>query len=261
MAAAYSPKRAIVHVAIAIAVVFAAAGTLIGVGVVIDTEAFFEGLAQFTVFVALLVYTISYLLQSGRRRTALGIGGSVVVIVALALAFVTTSPPVPAPTITPLTSADRAPLVADGDRLRHPTLGFSIKQPGPGFHEATHYAAMANSNAGSGSLYYAYADAGSDARPNAVLMVGIATGGDLTAVLAGVELSLSNTATQQHAPLIPIARAVGSDEAQLHVTLGGAHFRIHLYAREPANHSPIYVSLTVMSRDEHALDDVLSSLR
>src|SRR5690348_450100 len=69
-----------------------------------------------------------------------------------------------------LPARDKVELVRDGDRLRHPTLGFSFLAPGPDFVVATEQLAMLRKGEGPGSHYYAYRK---DSDPAAVLIISV----------------------------------------------------------------------------------------
>ena len=145
-------------------------------------------------------------------------------------------------------------LVEDNGRLRHPALGFSVASPGPTFHPAPGMAAvMRQSYAGQDAEFYAYADAG----PSAILLITAIHGHlDLAKELDTLAHGMERGAAQQHAPFSIVERHVEGNEAALHIVMGEMHARLHAYARDT-----FAVTVMVMSRDEHALESVLTSLR
>jgi hypothetical protein len=153
-----------------------------------------------------------------------------------------------------LAAADRAPLIEEAGRLRHPTLGFSVASPGPAFLAAPAMAAvMRASYAGQDAAFYAYADA----QPSAILLITAINGHvDLAKEVAGLARGIEKSARQQNAAFSIVEQHVGGAEATLHIAMGEMHARLHAYARDT-----FAVTVMVMSRDEHALEGVLTSLR
>jgi hypothetical protein len=165
MAATYSWKKALAHAGIAAVVVVAAGAALVATHRASDSERFGEGVGRFAAFVGLASYGISYLLQTGRRAAGLGVLITLVAAIAGLGVVVYLSSPRFA-----LTAADRAPLVVDGDRLRHPTLGFSIHNPGASFQPAPQWAEMISPiGDGPEGTYDCYVNAGMP--PSVVLVV------------------------------------------------------------------------------------------
>lgn len=153
----------------------------------------------------------------------------------------------------PAAAANSAPLIEEAGRLRHPTLGFSVESPGPTFHPAPGMeAVMRQSYAGQNAEFYAYADAG----PSAILLITAIHGHvDLAKELGTLAQGIERSAQQQTAPFSIVEQHVGGGEAMLHIVMGEMHARLHGYARDT-----FAVTVMVMSRDEHALESVLTSL-
>jgi hypothetical protein len=147
-----------------------------------------------------------------------------------------------------------ASLIEEAGRLRHPTLGFSVASPGPAFHPAPAMAAvMRASYAGQDATFYAYADA----KPSAILLITAIHGHpDLGKELDTLAHGMERSARQQNAAFSIVEQHVGGGEATLHIVMGEMHARLHAYARDT-----YAVTVMVMSRDEHALEAVLTSLR
>lgn len=151
-------------------------------------------------------------------------------------------------------AAEPAGLVEEGDRLHDPALGFSVASPGPTFQPAPKMAAvMRDSYAGQDATFYAYADA----QPSAILLITAIRGQiDLAKELETLEHGIERAARQQKATFSIVEQHVAGGEGTLHVVMGEIHARLHAYSR-----GTYAVTVMVMSRDEHALETVLSSLR
>ncbi len=162
-----------------------------------------------------------------------------------------------------LSEADRSPLVADGDRLRHPTLGFSILNPGPSFHEAPRATAlMQDACVGAGAQCFAYADTNANGRPDNVLVVSINANIDnLDGYFDSIEAGLrTSAASQQNVTMTTLDKHNTENGAVLEVTFGVTHVSVEAY-RLPPQHAPIVVMLMAVVKNEHSLDKVLSSLQ
>jgi hypothetical protein len=253
--ASYSWRKAGRAAAIT-AVIVLVIGLAVGVSVARDPHAVGELTGRCMMLCAAFAYAMSYLLQTGRKRIAIGavvLVGALVVAGAIGVSLDRTHG---------FSAADRVPLVVDGDRLRHPTLGFSIANPGPGFHEdATQAKGMYDAFKVQDAPVYAYAGPGNP--PSAVLMVMVDNygGDDLSHNLDGFEQGVRESAGEQKLTVTTVDKHATADEATVHVVVGPVHMRMHAYARNPANHAAIEVTVLVVSRDEHELQGVLDSVR
>jgi|GEM_PF-2122473 len=138
---AFSPKRAALHTGVAAVIAIVALAAIAALADVKDPRRMGEGAGMFVAFLAALVFGISWLAQTGRRRAAWAVGVGFTVLVALAIIVTVANTP-----RRWVTEADRAPLVerADGEtrRLVNPSLGFSLLAPGEGFVASTQVAKM-----------------------------------------------------------------------------------------------------------------------
>lgn len=253
MATSYSVRQA-VRVAVITAVVVLGIGFAIGVGAR-DPHAVGYAAGKCMMVCAAFAYAISYLLQTGRKRIAIGaIAAAIAIVVAAVVGVSLDGEP-------HLRASDRVPLVVDGDRLRHPTLGFSIANPGPGFHEDADKAkAMYDAFKLPDAPVYAYVSSG---QSPAILfvMVDNLTTSDLGQGLDKFAAGVTESASANKLAVTTVDRHVTDDEATLHVSAGPAHIRMHAYVRHPARHAAIEVMVIVFSTDEHALANVLDSVR
>jgi hypothetical protein len=242
-------KRALFHAVITCVVVVAMAVAVAGGGLVQDPEKFGEGVGRALLFIGGGAFAVSWLAQKGRKTAALAI-----VVGVLALAGLAVGLGLHALHARDFAAADRAPLIEEAGRLRHPTLGFSVASPGPAFHPAPAMAAvMRASYTGQDAAFYAYADA----EPSAILLITAINGRvDLAKELAGLARGMERSAKQQNAPFSIVEQHVAGGEGTLHIVMGEMHARLHAYARDT-----YAVTVMVMSRDEHALEGVLASLR
>jgi len=219
-----------------------------------------EGTGQFAVFVMAVALGASYLAQTGRKAAAIAVSvvvvGLVVGMVVVVVMAVHSQPK--------LTASMRAPLVAMDEWLEHPGLGFKIHAPGPGFKEAPMYADMMRaSDPGDDIIYHAYADA----EPTAVLVVAVMARDldsrtELEQTISGVEHGMRAEAARQMPGTEPhvVERTVGDRDATLHLAIGPAHFRMHMFSFPDGKH-PYAVMLLVMSRSPDALAPVLSEIK
>jgi hypothetical protein len=217
-----------------------------------DTYRAGEVVCRFALLVAAVTFGISSLVQGGRRAwPAVAVAAVVVLAVASHFGWFARG----------LTAADRAPLLVDGDRLRHPTLGFSIANPGSAFHEAPAAAAqMRDSLKLPDAPVYAYAGPGTP--PSALLLVVVKPlESSVPQELDGVEAGMLASATTKNLSPTLIDHHATDDQANAHMKFGDVHTRVQIYLRHPPDREPMTVTLMVISRDEHALDDVLGSLR
>ncbi|MCH9684541.1 MAG: hypothetical protein K0V04_24105 [Deltaproteobacteria bacterium] len=120
--------RGLLHAGIAFVLVVVLTGTLAVVLDVADPKRFGEGVGRFSLFVILATFGVSYLSQTGKTLAARLVGGALAAVVLGTLGLITylaatrtDDRPPPAPT---------ADLQRADGTLRHPTLGFSIPDPG-----------------------------------------------------------------------------------------------------------------------------------
>lgn len=125
-------SRALLHVGIAVVVFALITGALAAAFGVADPRRFGEGVGRFLVFMSLGTVGVSWLAQTGRKLAAIVTGGlltALVIGLASAIAIVSLDR-ADAPARVPT-----ADLARGGGTLRHPTLGFSIPDPGPNLAE------------------------------------------------------------------------------------------------------------------------------
>jgi hypothetical protein len=227
-----------------------------------------EGAGQFATVCFVIGLGGSYCWQTGRRAGGIalfGVVGALIVGTGIAIGVGSHS------SGAHFKASDREALVryTDGGEkwLRHPTLGFSLRDPGQGFNEAPQFAAMMMSGGDKDAIYYAYADTG----PNAVLVVAalpesVDSPGDLEKSLDGIERGLRNSLAKgaaAGAPFEVVTRAVdaGTLTATFHVKIGEADFRLKLFAVSHAASVDYTVMLGVMSKSSDVLANVLTELR
>jgi len=148
--------RALVHALLAVVLVAIVSGALAGVYGVADPRRFGEGLGRFIVFIGLGAIGVSWLAQTGRRVAAIVAGGlltALVIGLVVVVAMVAPRRDREAQGPSPAFVAD---LVRTDDALRHPVLGFSIPDPGPGLVEQPGLAKTLPS--GPGERGWVYAD-------------------------------------------------------------------------------------------------------
>jgi hypothetical protein len=162
------------------------------------------------------------------------------------------------------TDAERAPFVTveeDGRRwLRHPTLGFSVLHPGPGFSAERSEAFRQDAH------FYSFVDPNERERLTIGLFKG--QGGSAASLRTLLETMSRQTDTLGGGNGLP-ARVVDLDAAPtepprgaLHVVLGdGRHFRAAAYAWRSADGTPFAILVAIMARAPDAGADVLASFR
>ena len=252
-------KRALLHALLPFGLAIAGGLVLLLTKAPADPEKLGEGVGRFACFAFLAGLGISYLAQTGRKRTALTISLALLAGVgALAAVLATTHGG------AHVRPADRAPLVDDGHRLRHPTLGFSILRPPASYHDAPRMAeAMGVHDAD--TITYAYAET----PPRAGLIIAIIAnaGGsrrDFEDAVAGIRHGLGQ-ATAAQANTVPGAvqwlrdDITGDDAhlaAHLHAVVNDLHMQINAYQLPTA-----IATLTVIAPDPATLADVLASFQ
>jgi hypothetical protein len=262
-------RRALLHALIPFFLVIAGGLALFALIKPVDAAKAGEGVGRFATFALAAGLGGSYLVQTGRRRAALLSGlGLVTVIVAVVGLLVMRPHP------SPLRAADRAPLVeaelGGEHRLRHPTLGFSILRPPPGYAASPQVArAMGSIADDPDTVIYAYAED----PPQAGLVVSVLynDGGsrhDVQSFIDGVQRGLESSARSQlgsSAQVQVIRREVTGDdahlEAHLHAVVAGVHTQVNAHALHLPGRPPVLVAVTVISSDETTLAEVLTSLR
>ncbi len=161
-----------------------------------------------------------------------------------------------------LGDADRAPFIVDGNRLRHPTLGFSIAALPPGFEPTTNPVA-ATVMAGAPGPAYAWGNTGA----KAAFLVQIMTfdGPDKTfdAALRGVRAGFEDNARAQWgsgADEVVIKSLASDHDGVFHARWGRIDVQIVL--REIfVNKMRLGVALTALCFGEPLLDDELASFQ
>lgn len=236
----------------------------------VDPEKAGEGVGRLSVFGFLAGLGISYLVQTKRKKAALGVVLALVAGIGAIVAVVAT-----APRARPLRAADRAPLVehvVDGQpRLRHPTFGFSIARPPAAYKPSAQItAAMGAATQDPGTVVYGYAED----PPTGALVVTLMAGAggsrtDFTRSIAGIRRGLADSMTQQFgsAAKLEILQddVTGDDahlEAHLHAVARGVHIQVVAHAiPAEAGHAEAIVSVLVISPDPATLADVLTSFQ
>lgn len=257
---AFSWKRAFKHAAIPCALVFVA-GMALSMKAA-DPEKLGEGTGQFMVVVFLASVGASYLVQIGRKRTAIALAAGFVALVVAAVIAVWPEGH------RKLPAGFRAPLMETSDggqrRLEQPALGFSIRHPGEGFVEKPDYAARAAAaSRDPDTLFYAYART----EPTAILLVTLTadvstTRASLEQFLDGIDHGVRESARKQLGSAAPPALArdvVWTDrrhEASLSGAVGDVGYRVRVFARPRFT-----LAVMVMSSDPAALAPVLDDVR
>jgi hypothetical protein len=263
-------KRALLHGLIPVAVAIGGGLIVVATADVADPERFGEGLGQFSVFAYLAGVGISWLAQSGRRRTA-WIAGALLVAMVAALAIVAFA--VGRRASEPLTAAERAPLqvIDDGGqrRLVHPTLGFSVRHPGPGYQERPALAAMMGLGSDPAAQVFAYAeDPPADALIVAIIKDAGRTRDGLDEMIAGLERGLAASAREQMpgaALQVDRREVIWTDAervARVQIRVGDlATIRVDAHPVRPAGRAPFVVALMTMTTEAAALAGVIDSFR
>jgi hypothetical protein len=252
-------KRGLLHALIPFGLAIAGGLALLVVKEPVDPEKLGEGVGRFAFFMLLAGLGISYLAQTGRKKAAwlaaLALVGG---IGALAAVLATAHGP------RRVHAADRAPLVDDGVRLRHPTFGFSILRPPASYHEAPQIAAAMGID-DPDTVTYAYAET----PPRGGLVIAIIanaalTKADFTRAIAGIRHGMDKAMAAQ-ANTVPgavhwLRDEVSGDDAHL---VGHLHAEVNqLDVRITAVSLPsAIVTITVLAQDATTLADVLESLQ
>ncbi len=236
----------------------------------VDAEKAGEGVGRLSVFGFLAALGISYLVQTKRKKAALGVLLALLAGLGALVAVIAT-----APRARPLRAADRAPLVesvVDGQaRLRHPTFGFSIARPPATYKPSAQItAAMGAAANDPGSVVYGYAEDPPTGALVVTLMAGAAgSRHDFERSIAGLRRGLDASMTQQFGSGAKLEilqdDLTGDDahlEAHLHAVAQGVHLQLVSYAIPAgAGHAEAIVSVLVIAPDPATLGDVLTSFQ
>jgi hypothetical protein len=212
----------------------------------------------------------SRLRQTGKRRAAIGLTVAVFVFVAGITAAVLGLDSGKR-RVEPLTQSEKAALVAVDDggqrRLRHPELGFSILNPGPGLRASAEVVAAA---AGAGrdpeTVTYGFIDG--DLRSTLVIAVMKNMGGSRAALsehLDGLQRGLAQ-AVPAGSDVRWLDKQITWDDRR-HVArvsaqvAGAAHVDVAAYAIAPPGRPPFIVDLMTASPDADHFPGLLDSFR
>jgi hypothetical protein len=165
---------------------------------------------------------------------------------------------------TTLTDAERAPFVSvdDGGQrwLRHPTLGFSVLHPGPGFQAERAVAFRRDAQ------FYSFIDPGERER----LVIGLFKGqGESSVSLRTLLETMSRQAdtlgggAQAPARVVELETSPGEPpRGVLHLVLGdGRHFRTTAYGWRSPDGTSFATLVAVIAQAPDASADVLASFR
>jgi len=192
---------------------------------------------------------------TGRRRLAI-FGAAIAAAIAIAVVVVMRPPAAHhdrAPTYA-FTAADRAPLVVDGQRLRHPTLGFSLGRPGGGFFESPKLVEYLAGKLGSDTVEYGYVNP--DHHASLMIVAMPATGSDADALATSLDRFVHamdpNAAVEE--------RVVGSNDGRVHYRPKGGHVRAEVHLVQ-AGTGWVHVIVAVGSIAADYLADELASFQ
>jgi hypothetical protein len=253
---AFSGKRAAKHAALAFVLVIVAGGIVTAAADVADPEKFGEGTGKFSVFAAALAFGVSWMFQTGRKVGAWSVIIGFVGLVAAVVVLIVSAPPYKRALDL---ARHRGPLVRDGAQLRHPTLGFTVASPGAGYEENADAARMMGT--GKDVQTYAYMDGDRDVFIVEILAQPLDSCAAVTGFLDGANTAMGHKVADALATQLSIVdrRTIGSGthcDATEHLAISDLHVRFHVYPR------PTYAVLVAsMSRDEHALEAAVDSLR
>jgi len=264
----FSAKRAALHVGIALGVLILAGVIAVAAGVVKNPSRFGQGLGRFGAFLILGTLGISFLAQTGRRRAAWITAGATLATLAVLVAAVVglSGRARSARILTPAEKADLVQVSTGGERrLRHPSLGFSVLDPGPGFHPSARVASIlrAESALDRGTCSWAWRR-NSD---GAVFLVRIVKGlGATRSSFEGFLRGMRGSLTQAGRGEVTRWKLEWTDrlrQADLDVLARKAvHARHRAYAvRLGPERTPYIVVVGSIARDPAALEPALYSLR
>jgi hypothetical protein len=258
MAATFSWKRGLVHALGPAVVLFGLAAWHVHVAHPANPVRFWRLVAMFIAFEVALGLLASFFFQMGRRATS-----SLVVAAGTATVFATVLSMRARTEAVTLTPEERAPLVTVDDggrpRLRHPTLGFSILHPGPGFVEAGRPVAA-------GGQFYRYADSSAPA----IFMVGLfksdsGSPAELRKLMEALGHQAGTLAGNSGAPVTVLRLDVPTDEpprGEFHALVGEhKHYQLRAHGWRPPGRGPFAAMIAVMSTTPEAYTEVLDSFR
>lgn len=127
--------HAVLHALVALVLTVVVTGTLAFTLDVADPRRFGQGVGRFSLFMMLGALGASWLFQTGRRAAAAIVSGLLLSLLAILVAMVIMVDPGLSG------SLPDDDLLRLDDRLHHPTLGFTIPDPGPNLDENSELAA------------------------------------------------------------------------------------------------------------------------
>lgn len=240
--------------------------TAVAVGIAVRNVGPLLGTVRFWGMLALIVapeiaagVASNYLRQSGRQALATLLAGAGIAWLVGGVALLTRHNDAVA-----LTDAERAAFVTVEEggqrRLRHPALGFSFLDPGPGFEATSSRAFRADAQ------FYSFAD-----RERGIgLTIGLFKGqGDSPTSLRTLLESMSGQASALGGPGKVSTQIVELEtppddppRGDLHVVLGdGRHYRLQGYGWRSPDGTPFAILIAAMAHAPNAAADVLSSFR
>jgi hypothetical protein len=262
----FSWKRGLKHAALPVLALVIASGAYATTSHRIDAYKLGEATGKAAVGVLAIVMAISYLAQTGRTTAAwgLGIGLPVALSVGVIVALGVSGPS--APPVRPLTAADRAPLerttIAGEPRLHHPSLGFSVRDPGPDFKDI---AGQARSNDDTRRIYVY-----TDLKSGDTLQIGISaiTVFDEHAfreftdgIVAGLRQSASAAGKSFAETRHDVTCADGRCNAQLAATIDTTHVHLAAYTIARPDGAPLALAIIGIGESPTALADVVASYK
>jgi hypothetical protein len=241
----FSWKRGFKHALIPVALVIVAAVVLSTTRHIADPEKFGEGVGRFAAVCLGLGLGISALIQKGKHGAAWALGLSLAGLIVGGTIYLVVAERAPRAHVV----VDHSPLVEDGLRLRHPSLGFSIRRPPASFKLSPQVAASMGTM-DPDVVTYAYAED----PPTSVLAVSVMygmTGDDLGDAVKGIKAGLS-----KGGPVRWIRDDLGKTEAHIHGVVSGAHVQVAAYQLPTA-----VVTVMTVALEADTLADVLASFQ
>jgi hypothetical protein len=237
----------------------------------LDARKFGQAVGRLAGFTAAVAFGVSWLRQTGRRRTGLGVAlGYAILIVAGIVAGAVSGRSRSEQAKAPLTDAERAPLVEvdqGGERrLRHPAFGFSILHPGPSLRESPEMAkTLEGKTPDPDTQNYAYLDPGGSVVALSVMKGMGGTRASLSDHVDGFQSGFTGSAAGG-----PDLRWLGKElswnasrhDARLKGLLGGdTRLELASYAIIRPQQPPLIVNVLVVSREIDRFTKLLSSFR
>jgi hypothetical protein len=226
---------------------------------------FGEWVVPLSIVMGIVGFAATWSRRTGPRRAFVGLTVAVLAIAAgIAAAVLGLGADERAPEA--LTAAESAPLlvVEEGGerRLRHPTFGFSVRHPGPGFVESAAVKDVASSDPRAQT--YGFVNPGSASTLFVTVQKDMpASRAILSDHIDGMWRDLSRAAR-------PGAHWVGKEiiwddrrhVARLSATVGDTvHVEVAAYAIESPRRSPLIVDVSMMGADRDQLAEMLASFR